>query len=165
MTIEVRAAREADAAAIRELVRSAPRMNPTGLDWPNFVVAEREGALVGTAQLRPSGGGAVELGSLVVRADQRGRGLAGRLVDAALARATGRVLVITAAAHAGFYERRGFRRVAPWRGPGWVAFNFAVGQSASVLRIFQGYRPRRMVVLEASRPDPAPRVASRRGPA
>ena len=145
----VRAATAADAAAIRALVRGEPRMNPTGLHWPNFVVAEVGGALVGTAQLRPSGRGAVELGSLVVRADQRGRGLAGRLVDAALARATGRVLVITAAAHAGHYERRGFRRVAPWRAPGRVAFNLAVGQAATLLRLAQGQRPRRMVVLEA----------------
>ena len=43
----VRAATAADAEAIRALVRSAPRMNPTGLDWPNFVVAEVGGGSSG----------------------------------------------------------------------------------------------------------------------
>jgi N-acetylglutamate synthase-like GNAT family acetyltransferase len=144
----VRAATAGDAAAIRALVRGAPRMNPTGLDWPNFVIAEREGAVVGTVQLRPAGRGAVELGSLVVRADLRGQGLAGRLVAAALARTGGRVLVITAAAHAAFYRERGFRPLRPWRAPLRTAVNWAIGQAATLTRLLEGGRPRRMVLLE-----------------
>jgi N-acetylglutamate synthase-like GNAT family acetyltransferase len=142
----VRPATAADAASIRALVRGAPRMNPTGLDWPNFVVAEHDGAVVGTAQLRPAGRGAVELGSLVVRADRRGRGLAGRLVAAALERSGGRVLVITAAAHAGFYRRRGFRPLPPWRAPPRAALHWAIGQAATRTRPIGGRWPRRMLL-------------------
>jgi N-acetylglutamate synthase-like GNAT family acetyltransferase len=152
----VRAATAADAAAIRALVRGAPRMNPTGLDWPNFVVAEEGGAVVGTAQLRPAGRGAAELGSLVVRGDLRGRGLGGRLVEAALARAEGRVLVVVAAAHAGFYRRRGFLPVRPWRAPPRVALHWAIGQAATLTRLLEGRRPRRMALLER----PADRVSA-----
>lgn len=115
MAVVIRPAVAADGAAIRALVRSTPRMNPTGLDWPNFVVAELEGAIVGVAQLRPAGAGAVELGSLVVRPDRRRQGLAGRLVGAALVRATGRVLIVTGAASAHRYAPWGFARIAPRR--------------------------------------------------
>ena len=152
MAIVVREAAVADGGAIRALVRSAPQMNPTGLDWPNFVVAELDGGLVGVAQLRPTGAGAVELGSLVVRPDQRGQGLAGRLIAAALARATGRVLIVTSVASAGFYTPWGFRRIAPWQAPSKVWLNHTIGQSATVLRMLRGQRPRRMVVLEARAP-------------
>lgn len=152
MAVVIRPAVAADGAAIRTLVRNTPRMNPTGLDWPNFVVAELEGAIVGVAQLRPAGGGAVELGSLVVRPDQRRQGLAGRLVGATLARATGRVLIVTGAASAHRYAPWGFARIAPWRAPPSVWANHAIGQSATLLRLLQGGRPRRMVVLEARAP-------------
>ena len=148
----VRAAAEADGPAIVALVRSAPRMNPTGLRWRNFVVAERGGRLVGAAQLRPSGAGAGELGSLVVEPAERGRGVAGRLIAAALARADGRVLVVTAARSARHYAPWGFRPVAPWLATAPVAVNWCIGQAATVLRVAQGGWPRRMVVLEARGP-------------
>lgn len=150
--VMVRVAAEADGPAIVALIRSAPRMNPTGLRWPNFVVAERGGRLVGAAQLRPSGAGVAELGSLVVEPAERGRGLAGRLIAAALARADGRVLVVTAAGNARHYEPWAFRPVAPWRAPAPVALNWGIGQAATVLRMAQGGRPRRMLVLEARGP-------------
>ena len=38
-TLAIRPATAEEAAAIRQLVRAQPRMNPTGLDWRNFVVA------------------------------------------------------------------------------------------------------------------------------
>jgi N-acetylglutamate synthase-like GNAT family acetyltransferase len=153
-TPAIRPATAADAAAIRALVRAQPRMNPTGLDWPNFVVAETAGRVVGCVQLRPAGTGAVELGSLVVDPAERGQGLAGRLINAVLARATGRVLVVTAACHARHYARWGFRRVGLRAAPARVRLDFLVGQMASGLRLVQGYAPRRMAILE--RPPVAP---------
>ena len=71
--LAIRPAAADEAEAIRRLVRAQPRMNPTGLDWRNFVVAVRpDGRLAGCVQLRPAGAGAVELGSLVVAPAERG---------------------------------------------------------------------------------------------
>jgi N-acetylglutamate synthase-like GNAT family acetyltransferase len=149
MAPAIRAATAAEADAIRRLVRAQPRMNPTGLDWRNFVIAAApDGRVVGCVQLRPAGPDAVELGSLVVHPEHRGRRLAARLVAAILARTEARVLVVTAAAHARHYAPWGFRRIAARHAPPRVAVNYLIGQSASGLRILQGQRPRRMAILE-----------------
>jgi N-acetylglutamate synthase-like GNAT family acetyltransferase len=158
MPVAVRPATEAHAEAIRRLVRAQPRMNPTGLDWPNFVVGlAPDGRVVGCVQLRPSGPGAVELGSLVVEPLHRRRGLSRRLIEAALARTGARVLVVTAAAHAHHYAPLGFRRVPARSAPWPVRINYLIGQAASGLRILWGTRPRRMAILE--RPAAAPPAA------
>jgi N-acetylglutamate synthase-like GNAT family acetyltransferase len=148
-TLVIRPATAAEADPVRRLVRAQPRMNPTGLDWRNFVVAVRpDRRVVGCVQLRPAGKGAVELGSLVVDAAERGKGLAARLVTAVLTRTEARVLVVTAAGRAHHYAPWGFRRIRPWAAPGPVRLNYLVGQAASGLRLLQGVRPRRMAVLE-----------------
>jgi N-acetylglutamate synthase-like GNAT family acetyltransferase len=147
MQIAIRAAEAADGAAIRELVR-AERLNPTGLDWRNFVVAARGREIVGTAQLRPVALGVAELGSLAVAPAERGRGLAARLVEAALARAPERVLVIAPRSRAVYFAPWGFRTVpfaaAPWR----VRINYLMGQAGSVVALLRGHAPRRLAILE-----------------
>jgi N-acetylglutamate synthase-like GNAT family acetyltransferase len=147
MAIRIRAAVASDAAAIRALVRSEP-LNPFGLHWPNFVVAERSGRVVGAVQLRPVAPGVAELASLVVLPLERGRGLAARLIDAALARAPARVLVITAAARAVHYRRWAFGEAPPTATPGPVRLHLAIGQAAVLAGVLRGRTARRLVVLE-----------------
>lgn len=157
MALAIRQATAADSASIRRLVRAQPRMNPTGLDWRNFVIAAApDGRVVGCVQLRPAGPDAVELGSLVVHPEHRGRGLAGRLVAAMLARTEARVFVVTPAAHSRHYAPWGFRRIGARDAPPQVAVNYLIGQAASGLRVLQGYRPRRMAILERPRGGSAP---------
>lgn len=162
MTVTIRRAHPDDADAIRALVRSQPRMNPTGLDWPNFHVAARDGILVGTVQLRPSAPGVAELGSLVVAPQERGHGLARRLVTAAMETAPARVMVVTAAANAHHYLPWGFRPVPHRTAPRAIRLNHAIGQMVSVIRLLRGTRPRRMLVLETT---PAAAAASAPTPA
>jgi N-acetylglutamate synthase-like GNAT family acetyltransferase len=147
MTIRIRAAAASDAEAIRALVRSEA-LNPFGLDWPNFVVADRGGRVVGTVQLRPLGTGAAELASLAVRRQERGQGLAARLIEAALGCAPERVLVITAAATAPHYRRWGFVPAAPGALPGPVRLHRAIGRAVTLVFMLRGRAPRRLVVLE-----------------
>lgn len=147
MTIHIRPARETDAETVARLVRGE-RLNPTGLDWRNFSVAEDEdvgGGIVGAVQIRPHG---PELGSLVVRADRRGRGVASRLIAAALERAESAVFVICPTALAGLYQRRGFRPTPPLATPRSVRLHYLIGQASMALAPLRRRRPRRLVVLQ-----------------
>ncbi|MBP7240444.1 GNAT family N-acetyltransferase [Amaricoccus sp.] len=145
---EIRAALVGEAPLIRALMKGE-RLNPVGVDWRNFLVAEDAGAVIGIVQLRPAGVGAVEIGSLVVRADRRRGGLGRLLVDAAVAAAgSRRALIVTAFARARFYEAWGFSpipaRAAPWP----VRLNLLLGQAGGLVALARGMRPRRLVVLD-----------------
>ena len=83
MQDHVRPATAADQAAITRLVGQA-RLNPRGLDWRRFVIAEAGGAPIGVAQVRRHPDGNRELASLVVLPKHRDRGVAGRIIDALL---------------------------------------------------------------------------------
>jgi N-acetylglutamate synthase-like GNAT family acetyltransferase len=105
----LRPARAADSPAIRALVRSE-RLNPFGLHWRRFVVAEAAGAIVACAQVKHHRGGR-EFASLVVAPDWRGRGLAAALINHFVARETGPLWLMCAARLMPFYEQFGFRPV------------------------------------------------------
>ncbi|MBP7000607.1 GNAT family N-acetyltransferase [Amaricoccus sp.] len=144
----VRPAVAGDMPAIRGLM-AGERVNPTGIDWRNFLIAEAADGVVGIVQLRPAGPGAVEIGSLVVRAGLRGGGLGRRLVDAAVAATGGRrAFVVTAAARAPFFAAWGFRPVPARSAPWSVRRNWLLGQAGSLVALAHGTRPRRLAVLE-----------------
>src|SRR5215213_1325674 len=104
MTVSIRPATEHDQPQILALARGE-RVKPFGLNWPNFVVAEQAGRLVGAVQLRKHSDGSLELGSLMVAATLRGQGIAARMIDARLDGATGRILMITGRRYADHYRR------------------------------------------------------------
>jgi amino-acid N-acetyltransferase len=154
MMVCLRPATRADEPAIHALVRTE-RLNPSGLDWPNFTVAVGEdGAIVGAVQLRSHADGSRELGSFVVASDARGRGIGGRLIDVLLKRphspSNTPVHMITASAHAGHYRRWGFRLIEPQQAPRAVRFNYRMGRLARVLSLLRGEPPRHLVILERS---------------
>lgn len=150
--IRLRRAREDDQPAIRALVH-AEHMNPHGLDWPRFHVAERAGQLLGAVQVRLHGDGAAELGSLVVRPQARGAGLAWRLVEAVLHDAPHPVHVITSPRLAARFADFAFAplplRDAPWS----VRRNHLLGTVAGGLVSWLRLRRRRpLVVLRRAAP-------------
>ena len=66
LEFSVRAAQPEEAQSIQQLIR-ASRLNPTGLDWRRFVVAEdQNGEFVGCGQVKPHRDGSQELASLAV---------------------------------------------------------------------------------------------------
>jgi N-acetylglutamate synthase-like GNAT family acetyltransferase len=145
--VTIRPATDEDQQGVRRLMRGE-RVNPFGIDWRNFVVAEDASGIVGCVQLRPAGRGAVELGSGVVRAGLRRRGLGARLVDAALARAGGRrVFMVTAAGREPYFARWGFRPVGLAAAPWPVRRNWLLGQAGSLIALAHGLWPRRLVIL------------------
>jgi amino-acid N-acetyltransferase len=107
MTLLIRPATAEDQPHIISLARGE-RIKPIGLRWPKFMIAEQDGRVIGAVQLRNHPDGSRELGSLVVAAPYRGRGVAARLLDRRLAEASGRVFVITGGVHADYYRRWGF---------------------------------------------------------
>jgi len=137
VTITVRRATVGDQAGITALVRGA-RLNPRGLSWPAFVVAEDGGRLVGVAQLRRHPDGALELASLVVERAARGAGVATSLVDALLATEPGVVHTIVDRRYAGHFERWGFTLVGAPQLPRSIRRTLRIGRIvtgvASVLR-------------------------------
>src|SRR5207237_9605429 len=88
MPLTIRVAAEQDQRTIRRIVREA-NINPSNLSWPHVMVAELDGEIVGTSQVKPHRGGSRELasGAVVPRLQRERRGA--RLIEAQLARQTG----------------------------------------------------------------------------
>jgi amino-acid N-acetyltransferase len=148
MNIRVRRATSDDQAAIVALVRSE-RLNPNGLHWQRFVVADdAAGRLIGAVQLRQHGDGGYELGSLVVTRPMRGLGTATRLIEALLMGHDGPMHMITVADHAQRYARWGFTPIEPAAAPGSVRRNHLLGRLARVISWIKGLPPRHLVILE-----------------
>jgi amino-acid N-acetyltransferase len=145
--ISIRRATELDQPAIRELVRSE-RLNPTGLKWPNFLVATTGRSVVGAVQMRKHSDGSRELGSLVVSKEARGRGIATRLIDALLASEPGPVWMITTDVFAGTFSRWGFQRIEPPSAPVRVRRNHRLGSLARIVSFIMRRPMRRLVILE-----------------
>ena len=110
LAISIRRATERDQQSIRASVHSE-RLNPTGINWANFLVAVMGGRIIGAVQMRKHSDGSNELGSLVVTKEARGHGIASRLIDVLLAEEREPVWVITAEPYAGAYSRWGFEQI------------------------------------------------------
>ncbi|MGB7538507.1 MAG: GNAT family N-acetyltransferase [Anaerolineales bacterium] len=112
----IRPAVREDFAAVRELVRRE-HLNPLGLDWRNFLVAENSaGRLVAIGAVKTHGDGSRELASIATVPDARGRGAAGAVIREILARvesaSPGQPLYLTCRhTMRGFYEKFGFREI------------------------------------------------------
>jgi len=106
--ISLRKAANTDSAAIRSLVLQGG-INPTGLDWPRFWVAEdASGAVIGCGQLKPHRDGSLELASLAVREDLRGRGIARALIEQLIAQNDGTLYLMCRSGLGPLYQKFGF---------------------------------------------------------
>jgi N-acetylglutamate synthase-like GNAT family acetyltransferase len=82
------------------------------LDWPNFVVAEGDGAIVVVGQVKAHRDGTRELASIAVVPARQSQGLGRAIIETLLARERGVVLYLTCRRELqGYYERFGFRRL------------------------------------------------------
>lgn len=104
----LRRAQADDHAAITAIIRRAG-INPTGLHWARFIIAESGGRVVGTGQIKPHGDGSRELASIAVVPERQGEGIARVIIGALLAGAPPPVYLTCANHLEGFYRRFGFR--------------------------------------------------------
>ena len=109
-----------DQPTIRQIVRAA-NINPTGLDWPRFIVAEEGGAIVGVGQVKPHRDGTRDLASIAVLPARQGQGIGTAIMEELMRRENGTLYLTCRSRLQGYYERFGFRRLEPGDYPPYFA--------------------------------------------
>jgi N-acetylglutamate synthase-like GNAT family acetyltransferase len=110
--ISLRSALASDSTAIKNLVRMA-RINPAGLKWSRFAVAENDlGEVIGCGQIKPHRDGSHELASLVVDPEYRCQGIARSLVEHLTEIHQGDLYLMCRSSLGGFYEKLGFESLS-----------------------------------------------------
>jgi amino-acid N-acetyltransferase len=142
----IRRATADDQPVITRLVRHA-RLNPRGLDWHGFVIAEAGAVPVGVAQVRQHSDGSRELASLVVLPEYRGRSVAGRMVDTLLADETGPVFTIIDRPYVQHFTRWDFRPVGDEGLPRSMARQLRIGQIVTSIGSLLSHRRIRLQPL------------------
>ena len=110
MPLTLRDATIEDQPTIRQIVRAA-NINPTGLDWPRFIVAEDGGAIVGVGQVKPHRDGTRELASIAVLPARQGQGIGTAIIQDLVRRENATLYLTCRSRLQGYYERFGFRRL------------------------------------------------------
>jgi N-acetylglutamate synthase-like GNAT family acetyltransferase len=107
----LRQANAADAATIRQII-SQVHINPTGLNWQRFILAvDRQGIIIGCGQLKPHGDSSLELASIAVLPEWRGKGVARTIIEHLLEQHPG-TLYLTCRAELGpLYQKFEFQVV------------------------------------------------------
>jgi amino-acid N-acetyltransferase len=141
-----------DQPAITRLVHQA-RLNPRGLDWRRFVVAEVDGP-IGVAQIRRHPDGSRELASLVVLCEHRDRGVAGRMIDALLTDEPGPVFTIVDGRYAQHFTRWDFHPVDPADLPRSLARQLRIGRLVTAVGSLLIRRRIRLLPLRRPPRDP-----------
>ncbi len=111
MNVSIRQAAETDQKPIQQMVREE-RLDPRGLRWQNFVVAEADGKVVGIGQIRPFPD-CPELGSVVTLKKYRGQGIAKQIVERLLAdwKTPGPIYLRTRDYMTNYYAQFGFKEI------------------------------------------------------
>jgi N-acetylglutamate synthase-like GNAT family acetyltransferase len=110
VTVSLRRARQSDAVSIRAIIRQAG-INPMGIDWRRFLLAEVDGRIVGTGQIKPHGDGSRELASIAVIPEYQRHGIAAQIITALIAGQTGTLYLTCQDRMERYYTRFGFRRI------------------------------------------------------
>ena len=135
MKFTLRPATAEDESTIRRLVQIG-RINPTGLDWKRFSVAVTpDGVVIGCGQVKPHGDGSRELASIVVDPAWRGQSVARAIIERLLDEHPGDLHLMCRSALGPFYEKFGFRSLAPEEMPKYFR---RISRVASLLHALQG---------------------------
>jgi N-acetylglutamate synthase-like GNAT family acetyltransferase len=104
----LRPARESESGRIRDLIHSTG-INPMGLDWRRFVVAvDDQDEMIGCGQLKPHGKDVLELASLAVYPEFRGKGVARAVLEHLLADSPRPLYLMCQSSLGPLYEKFGF---------------------------------------------------------
>jgi amino-acid N-acetyltransferase len=105
----LRPATAADVATIRWII-SLVQINPTSLNWRRFVLAvDRNGKVIGCGQVKPHGDGSLELASIAVLPDWRGKGIARTIIEHLLEQYPGQLHLTCRSQLGPMYQKFGFQ--------------------------------------------------------
>ena len=107
-SLSLRRAAEADQERIKQIIHEA-NINPLGLDWQHFWLAESEGMVVGTGQIKVHGDGTRELASIAVIPSHQHQGIASLIIRTVLQDETGPVYLMCQQLHETFYNQFNFQ--------------------------------------------------------
>src|SRR6266545_6800245 len=111
MTI-IHPARETESAQIKDLIHLVG-INPMDLDWRRFVVAVNDrDEMIGCGQLKPHGKEILELASLAVYPEYRGKGVARALIEYLLKDSPRPLYLMCESSVGSLYEKFGFRGIS-----------------------------------------------------
>ncbi|MDB4285432.1 GNAT family N-acetyltransferase [bacterium] len=110
LPITVRSAERKDRFTIRAMVYQAC-LNPFGINWKRFIVAEADGKVIGVRQVKVLKDGTREIASGVVLPSFRRRGVGTRLMETLLERESGPLYLMCDGKWAQYYRRFGFQEV------------------------------------------------------
>jgi N-acetylglutamate synthase-like GNAT family acetyltransferase len=112
MTVHLRPATAADAKPIKDLIHEVS-INPMGLDWERFFVAEEDGEFLGCIQIKPHKDGSRELASVAVTPARQSQGIGSLMVKAMLEREAGTLYLTCRKDNVTYYQRFGFVELEP----------------------------------------------------
>jgi N-acetylglutamate synthase-like GNAT family acetyltransferase len=105
----LRPARETESAQIKELIHSVG-INPMDLDWKRFIVAVNDrDEMIGCGQIKPHGKDILELASLAVYPEHRGKGVARAMLKYLLKDSPRPLYLMCESSVGPLYEKFGFR--------------------------------------------------------
>lgn len=108
---QIRPALEVEAGQIKDLINEVG-INPMGLDWKRFLVAvDDSGKVIGCGQIKPHGKDILELASIAVIPEYRGRGIARDIIEILLAQNPPPLYLMCAEHNGPMYEKFGFRSI------------------------------------------------------
>jgi amino-acid N-acetyltransferase len=108
----IRPARETEATQIRDLIHLVGIL-PVGLDWKRFIVAVNDqDEMIGCGQLKPHGQDVLELASIAVYPEHRGKGIARAIIEHLLNDSPRPLYLMCESALGSLYEKFGFQAIS-----------------------------------------------------
>ncbi|MFZ1769063.1 MAG: GNAT family N-acetyltransferase [Caldilinea sp.] len=142
----LRRATAADQPAITALIRQAG-LNPLGLDWRRFIVADADGRVVGTGQVKLHGDGAREMASIAVTSERQGAGIGGAIVATIISLTPAPLYLYCADHNERYYLPFGFHPLTRAEMPRSLCRIYWIGNTLLHVIAFVTGKPRRLVVM------------------
>jgi N-acetylglutamate synthase-like GNAT family acetyltransferase len=111
-TFSLRPARETDSAQIKDLIHLVG-INPMDLNWKHFIVAVNDqDEMIGCSQLKPHGRDILELASLAVYPEHRGKGVGRAMIEHLLKHSPRPLYLMCESSLGPFYQKFGFQGIS-----------------------------------------------------
>lgn len=140
MDVVIRPATADDQETIKELIRSA-HLNQRGLDWERFLVAELDGEVVGTRQVKVHSAGTREIASGLVVPEHRHQGISEMLMNIVISSQAAPLYLLCDRVWTPYYRRFGFEEVAAASLPPDFRREYRIGRLITgLLSLFRSHR-------------------------